>query len=626
MMEADNGGTRPRMTLPSPEPNRLPYWLRRLWPVYCFLAALVTFGYALYDPYQIDGDAVSYMDIGDLIRAHNWHGVVNGYWNPLYPAALAVGHTLFHATRFTELHAYYMVNFGIFLLEMLAIVAFTDALVQLRDLRESSTASPNAGSFLPASFVLDRYSLRYLGVGLLVISTQRELSMGKVRPDALLQAFLLLGLAALLKHLATSQLRYAALMGIFLGFAYLTKSFAFLFTFLCVLALILFRAFWQRHSARRIAAAGLLALVCFSVIAGPFIAALSRQKGRFDFGDSGTLNYAWFISGTEKMHLQPNQTSLFGASEVHLKHPEKQLLQSPGVFSYRQLPYGTYPDWFDNSFWNDQVKAHMNPRIEIVVVGQCIVRIIRYIANHPEAWLLLVLLLLMGGRLSRDWQPSSNAFWIAPFLLGLGVLGIYGMVNIEDRYITVGLLAILLPLFAALRLSTAVQASATRAAASAAIVLLALLAVGESARTVGELRRELPFAGLPTGWYSPSIFGAAHALNDMGVGPGDTVACIGTNACLYDPYWARLAGVRVLTEIYVPTTPLYPSFAAVPNRDEAIDVVRRQGDKVLIGYFTPGLMTGMNPISAGWHELDSSPFYALPLNLPAATTTENPHP
>jgi len=614
------------MTLSSSEPDGLPYWLRRLWPVYCFLAALVTFGYALYDPYQIDGDAVSYMDIGDLIRAHNWHGVINGYWNPLYPAALALGHSIFHSTRYNELRAYYMVNFGVFLLEMLAIVVFADALIQLRDIRQGVTASKDASSVLPASFVLDRYTLRYLGVGLLVISTQRELSMGKVRPDALLQAFLLLGLAALLKHLATSQLRYAALMGVFLGFAYLTKSFAFLFTLLCVLALILFRAFWQRHSASRIVVASLLALVCFSVIAGPFIAALSKQKGRFDFGDSGTLNYAWFISGTEKMHLQPYQTFLFGSAEVHLKHPEKQLLQSPAIFSYRELPYGTYPDWFDNSFWNDQVKAHMNPRIEIVVVGQCIVRIIRYIANHPEAWLLLGLLVLMGGRLPQDWQPTSNAFWVVPFLLGFGVLGIYGMVNIEDRYITVGLLAVLLSIFAALRFSPAVQASATRTGASAAVVLLALLAVGESTRTVGELRRELPFAGLPVGWYSPRIFGAAHALNDLGVGPGDTVACIGTTACLYDPYWARLAGVRVLTEIYVPTTPLYPSFAAMPNRDEAIDVVRRQGDKVLIGYFTPGLMTGTNPISTGWRELDSSPFYALPLNLPAATPLENAHP
>src|SRR5271170_4603830 len=165
------------MTLPTPEPNRLHHWLRRLWPIYCFLAALVTFGYALYDSYQIDGDAVSYMDIGDLIRAHNWHGVINGYWNPLYPSLLALGHTLFHSTRFNELHAYYMVNFGIFLLEMLAVIAFADALINLRNLRENiSTASK--------PFLLDRYTLRYLGIAILVVSTQRELSLGKIRPDA----------------------------------------------------------------------------------------------------------------------------------------------------------------------------------------------------------------------------------------------------------------------------------------------------------------------------------------------------------------------------------------------------------------------------------------------------------
>src|SRR5580700_6544075 len=180
------------MTVNSPEPTRLANWLRRLWPLYCFLAALVTFGYARYDAYQIDGDAVAYMDIGDLMRAHNWHGIINGYWNPLYPAALAFGNTLFHPTRYTELHAYYMVNFGIFLLEMLAVVAFTDALFQLRELRETSTSARN-----PLPFLLDRYLLRYLGIAILVISAQRELSMGKVRPDALLQALLLFALAAL---------------------------------------------------------------------------------------------------------------------------------------------------------------------------------------------------------------------------------------------------------------------------------------------------------------------------------------------------------------------------------------------------------------------------------------------
>jgi hypothetical protein len=608
------------MTAATPsEPTSLAYWLRRLWPLYCFLAALATFGYALYDSYQIDGDAVAYMDIGDLMRSHQWAGIVNGYWNPLYPAALAIGNILFHPTRFTELHAYYMVNFGIFLLEMLAVVAFTDALINLRELRETSTAAGN-----PLPFLLDRYPLRYLGIAILVISSQRELSMGKVRPDALLLAFLLFGLAALLKHLATSYLRYAALMGIALGLAYLAKSFAFVFTFLCILALIAFRFFWQRQSIARIAAAAVLVFICFTIVAGPCIAALSHQRGRFDFGDSGNLNYVWFVAGTEKMHLQQNQTALFGAADVHLQHPEKQLLDNPPIFSYKQLPYGTYPDWFDASFFNERIKAHMNPRLQIIVIGQCIMRILRYMCNHPEAYALLVVLLILGARLYPAWRPTANAFWLVPFLLGIATLCIYGIVNVEDRYLSAAFLALLLPLFAAMRISPtgespAIQSIATRTAASAAIALLALLAIGESARIVGELRRHLVFAQSPTGWYDHDIFPAAHALNTLGVGPGDTVACIGTIACTYDIYWARLAGVRILTEIYEPNPPLYPYLAAMPNREQAYDIARREGAKVLVGYFDPGLMTGTNPVSAGWRELGQTHFYALPLNLPTET-------
>ena len=102
--------------------------LCRFFPLYCALAALATFGYALYDDYQIDGDAVAYMDIADNLRVHHWAGIVNGYWHPMYPAFLALGHALFRATLATELRAYYFVNFGIFLLGMVAVICFTDSL------------------------------------------------------------------------------------------------------------------------------------------------------------------------------------------------------------------------------------------------------------------------------------------------------------------------------------------------------------------------------------------------------------------------------------------------------------------------------------------------------------------
>ena len=450
--------------------------MQRLWPAFCLIAALVTFGYALYDPYQLDGDAVSYMDIGDLIRGHQWAGVINGYWNPLYPALLAIGHVLFRATRFTELHAYYMVNFGIFLLGMYAVVTLADALLQFRDHRAAAAGATPA-------WLLDRYHLRYIGLTLLVIASQRELSMGKIRPDALLQALLFLAVAALLKHLSTAHLRYAALMGLALGLAYLTKSFAFLFTLLCLIVLIGFRLLWQKHALARIAAAALLALTCFVIVAGPYINALSLQKGRFDLGDSGTLNVAWFVSGVARMHLQPDQPSRFGVADIHLKHAEDALLQSPLVFSYKKLPYGTYPDWFDPSFWNEQIKTHIDPHLQIQAIFKGLLRLLRYLANHPEACILLALLILLGARLNLDWRPSSsNAFWLAPACLGLAVLSIYGLVCVEDRYISVGILILLLPSFASLQLPRETSAATMRSASSAAILLLALLTLGESAR------------------------------------------------------------------------------------------------------------------------------------------------
>src|ERR1039458_9606649 len=61
-----------------------------------------------------------------------------------------------------------------------------------------------------------------------------------------------------------------------------------------------------------------------------------RERHRLDFGDSGPLNYAWYVGGTEKMHLQPYQTGQFGSAEVHLKHPEKELLHTPLVLSYAE--------------------------------------------------------------------------------------------------------------------------------------------------------------------------------------------------------------------------------------------------------------------------------------------------
>jgi len=244
------------------------------------------------------------------------------------------------------------------------------------------------------------------------------------------------------------------------------------------------------------------------------------------------------------------------------------------------------------------------------------VLVVKYLFNHPEALILLALLLVLGARFTLEWKPGANAFWIVPLLLGVSIWVIYGIVNTEERYVTVAYLTIILTLFATLRVPPAPAAN-LKPIASAMILLLALLAVGESLTTVLEDRRQLSAAGYPYGWRSAKIGHVADALNDMGVRPGDTVACVGSTACLFDPYWARLAGVRVLTEIYDKDAPVYPFLADLPNRDQAVEVVRGQGAKVLVGDFDLIRVSDADPFFHNWRQLDETTFYALPLNLSA---------
>ena len=196
---------------------------------------------------------------------------------------------------------------------------------------------------------------------------------------------------------------------------------------------------------------------------------------------------------------------------------------------------------------------------------------------------------MCGARLRPRWQTSANASGSCPVLLGISTLVVYGIVNVEDRYLSASFLVILLPIFATARVQPSARpgefdVTVARTAAAAAIVLFALLTVAESARIVGQLRRDLVFIRYPAGWYDRDIFTAAHALNDLGIGPGDTIACIGTRACVYDHYWARLAASASSmkstnqTRRSTPTSPPNPTAIG-------LQAIRRDGAKILIGYF-----------------------------------------
>ncbi len=602
--------------------------LRRALLAYLLLLPPIAWLAMKFSPYALDGDGMAYMDVADLIRTHHWAGVINGYWNPLYPWLLSVAQRVFHTTHFNEMRAYYILNFFIFLASVVALLAFISALVKLRR-RMTPSPDQNAG----ATPLLGMEALQLLGVALLVIATGRELSMATIRPDALLQALMLAAFAMLLESFASESLVYAPAMGFFFGLAYLAKSFAFLVALITIALMMLFQSWIQRRKPARVITAGALALLVFAAVAGPYIGELSKQKGRFDFGDSGALNYAWYVSGTVKMHIEPSMSADFGSAKVNLIHPEQQLLAQPGIYSYRAEPYGTYPAWFDPTYFHERITPVFSVSRLIHRDARNVVLSFRYLFNHPEAWILLILLLVCGARFGfthartslRHWRHST--FWVAPIFLGLAMWGIYGLVNVEERYVTLAYLVIVLPIFAALVYVPELNESSDenpwpRRTATAMIAVLAFLVLGEMLRVSLENRRNESAAGLSAAWYKPNIFEAAKGLNALGVGSGDQIACMGTIACLNDPYWMRLADVRVLTEVYNPDSKhLLEEFEGLPNRQQVEDVLKAQGAKVVVAAFDPGEMTGRTPASAGWIRLGESDLYALPLNIPAPAPT-----
>ncbi len=566
--------------------------LRTVVLLYALLMLLCGVGYAKYDHYQLDGDAVAFMDIADAIHAHRWSLVINGYWNPAYAAALAAGQIVAHPSRWSELQTYYWVNYFVFACCIGALLLFVRELCRVR-----AKFVPDADTY--SAFSLPALSLASLG--LLFFSFQRELSLSAVRSDSLLLLLFLLAATCLLRLQQGGLFVYFPLLGAALGAAYLTKSFAFLPSGFLLAALFVW-GLRAREDRKRILAGTMVAGVVFAAIAGPYIAAISLQRGRLTTGESARLNYSFFVDQTGRWHEW--HTGNLGHAKADFKHHEELIINTPPVYSYAQHPLGTYPLWFDPAYWTDTLIPQVYLKGHLLRVARTTMLLLRFIGGHMEPFILIASALLMGCVYLR-----RRVFWLPliPLVLwGLLMLGIYFPIDLQDRYLTGPFLFVMIPLLAMLRLP---EGSSLREAASGMAVLFAGLAFGLAVMQIGELRRYENLYHQPGGAYNPQIYPAAQSLAALGVSPGDAVACFGDQACYVDHYWARLAGTQVLAEIEVPDGSDPGVFwEKVQDKQEVLDALRARHIRVIVSKFASAAHVG-----EGWQQLGKSDFYAYML-------------
>jgi len=567
----------------------------------CMVAVML--GYVRYDAYQIDGDAVSYMDLADLISHGKWHGVVNGLWNPGYPALLALGKLLTHASRMWELQMFYWVNFCIFLFSIACTWFFVRSILSVR---EAGASTPGGGWVFSGPLL---YCISYATV---FLSWQSEFSPGKIRVDGLFASLLLLAFAFLWRSVFTPRWYFDLALGFFLGLAYLVKSPGFVLAIVVFVLVIAYCAIVKPAKYRYWKLLPTLAV--FLAVAGPYIAALSIQKGRFDTGDSGKLNYAWYVSGTEPQHLLNSQPNRFGNSTVHLKHSEIELLPNPVVLYFPQFAKVTYGPWFDPSYFNEGIQPHVSVGRQFWLTLQQLKYLVRFVVSHALPIVFLLLCFAAGVTIARS--SDLRRMLILLYVFFVFSFAMYLCVHFLNRYVAGQFWIVWIATAGLLAASGSPRDDFMRGAG--AFLSIAILLGG--LQSVMQQHRRLAMAGIHSGWQNPAEFDAAHALRADGIRPGDAVACF--RACNHGPYWARLAGLHVNSEIF---DPRYMSdsdagtaaWNNLPNKGQALQALASTGAKALVGYFET------TPEDENWRPLAGG-YYWIPLYQSGRSSAQSP--
>jgi hypothetical protein len=530
--------------------------------------------------YRMDSDGVSYLDVGDAFFRRDWARAVNGYWSPLYAWFQGVALGILKPSMWWESTVVHLVNLLIY---FFALFAFRFFLQSLRGSFKIEAAT-DRGESIP----LPEWSINSLAYCIFLWSSLVLINVGYVTPDLLVEAFLLMLGGYLVRLRYDESLAKFAIFGFLCGAAYLSKAVMFPVSF----GLLFILLFSTAPSKRRIAGV-LLAAVMFLGVSAPFIVALSKQKGRLTFGDSGKLNYAFMVSPGVAQKNWQGQPPDGGVP----KHPTRQLLDRPPVFEFAQPTGGTYPPWFDPSYWDDGALPTWRLRSQIRVLVQSGRNYSQMLL--PQLGLLagIAIFILWGGAPTRK---AIVANW--PLIAAGGLsIGLYSLVLVRERYVAGSFVLIFMAILSAIRLPKSPATLQVARYVTLAVMATILFSVG-----AGVLERFYVSHTVYSYARPVDDIRAAEELQRMGIRPGDPVASIGDGVI---QYWARLGKFTIVAEVFSPDAEQINFWSeSWERRRMAYECLRRTGAKVTVVWAPPA---GIDP---GWKQIADTNYYVYVLN------------
>jgi len=518
---------------------------------------------------EVSPDSISYIEIAWATARGGLHQIVNGYWSPLYTFLLSLVFRCFHPPVQWEFTAAHLLNFAVYVASLATFEVFLKELILARQAAGESLEKPQA---------ISARTIWIWGYIFFLWASYYWLGAAWVTPDLCIAVLVYLATALLfrIRRGRGSWLVFAGL-GALLGLGYLAKaamfplSSAFLFSAFCLCRI-------AGASFRGAALRTLLVAAVFAGFAMPLVVALSAMKGRPTFGDSGALNYAMYVNGAPRWvhwHGQPPGTGVPA-------HPMRQLSHDPALYEFAQPVPGSYPLWYDPSYWYEGIKPHFSLRGEAWALFRAANVYLKLISRTGALYAAFLGLALLARR-AGSWEfEGKKLFWV--WLPSFAAFGMYALVHVEQRFVGGFALMLLMWVLSSLRVSERAAARFRRRA-----ILLAGFAPGlavgwAAARGLYDVARNKP----DEHWV------IAQQLHALGIPPGTEVGYIGTGL---EASWAHLAGVRIIAE--VPEREL--------QRFAAADAERRQRVLALFSSVGARAVVTRNTDAAnpadGWREI-----------------------
>ena len=535
---------------------------------------------AVWGRHTMNPDGVSYLDMGDAMVRGDWAMAINAQWSPLYPWLQGLALRLFRPSAYSEFAVVHFVNFLIFLF----------ALGCFEFLLRATVAGPSpADDVANGSGVLPRWTVFSVGYSVFLWSAISLITVDRVSPDMLMAGFLYLAVGLLLQLWARPQsyLRFV-LLGASLGFGYLAKAAVFPLAFLFFALAWVLAGGWRRATPRVLAA-----VVVFLAVTGPWFMALSQAKGRFTFGESSRVAYVAMVNDALPLWYFQD----LGTANGHYLHTVRKIFDAPPIYEFATPIKGTYPVWYDPSYWSEGALPRVALKGQIALVKSSLRYYLGLLFTSQAALLVgFVILYFMAGRHYFRRQLATR--WPV-WLIGLTGLGMYAMVHVELRYIAVFLTLVWVGLFSGLAMPPGRKGQ--RLVPVIILVLVIATAIPVAVSTARHLREVVKGR-------SHNQWQVAEDLRAMGVMPGDRVARIGGR--FGHVYWARLMRVVVVAD--VPGGHAKDFWNATPEvQAEAIKAFSRLGVTAIVA--APDSAGKLYVPGPEWQKVGDGTYFALRL-------------